>query len=55
MKKSGGPEYRLVKRMLREGRGGPVKMPTTLAKLALDQLWKLRLSSYPSQGLDHLR
>ena len=30
-------------------------MPNPLAKVALDQLWKLRLSSFPSGELDHLR
>jgi UDP-glucose 4-epimerase len=41
--------------LVRKVGGKPRVVPAPLAKVALDQLWKLRLSSFPSQELDHLR
>jgi len=41
--------------LVRKAGGRPRVVPSPLAKVALDQLWKLRLSSFPSEELDHLR
>ena len=41
--------------LIRQAGGRPRIVPSPLAKVALDQLWKLRLSSFPSEELDHLR
>ena len=41
--------------LIRKIGGRPRLVPSPLAKLALNQLWRLRLSNFPSQELDHLR
>lgn len=41
--------------LVRKAGGRARVLPSPLARLALDQLWRLRLSSFPSQELDHLR
>lgn len=41
--------------LIRQAGGRPRLVPSPLAKVALEQLWKLRLSNFPSQDLDHLR
>lgn len=41
--------------LVRKAGGRPRVLPSPLARVAIDQLWRLRLSSFPSQELDHLR
>ena len=41
--------------LVKKAGGRPRAVPAPLARVALDQLWKLRLSTFPSQELDHLR
>lgn len=50
-----GPGEMPLSHLVRKAGGRPRFVPSMLAKTALDQLWKLRLSSFPSQELDHLR
>jgi UDP-glucose 4-epimerase len=50
-----GPGEMPLSHLVRKTGGRPRVVPSPLAKVALDQLWKLRLSSFPSQELDHLR
>lgn len=50
-----GPGEMPLSHLVREAGGRPRIVPSPLAKVALDQLWKLRLSSFPSEELDHLR
>lgn len=50
-----GPGEMPLSHLIRQAGGRPRLVPSPLAKVALDQLWKLRLSSFPSQELDHLR
>jgi UDP-glucose 4-epimerase len=50
-----GPGEMPLSHLVRHVGGRPRVIPAPLAKVALDQLWKLRLSSFPSQELDHLR
>ena len=50
-----GPGEMPLSHLIRQVGGRPRQVPTPLAKVALDQLWKLRLSTFPSQELDHLR
>ncbi|MBW2404324.1 MAG: NAD-dependent epimerase/dehydratase family protein [Deltaproteobacteria bacterium] len=50
-----GPGEMPLSHLIRQAGGRPRLVPSPLAKVALDQLWKLRLSSFPAQELDHLR
>ncbi|NNK08450.1 MAG: NAD-dependent epimerase, partial [Myxococcales bacterium] len=50
-----GPGEMPLSHLVREAGGRPRIVPSPLARVALDQLWKLRLSSFPSEELDHLR
>lgn len=50
-----GPGEMPLSHMVRRVGGRPRTIPSPLARMALDQLWKLRLSSFPSEELDHLR
>jgi UDP-glucose 4-epimerase len=50
-----GPGEMPLSHLVRQAGGRPRLVPSPLAKVALDQLWKLRLSSFPAQELDHLR
>jgi UDP-glucose 4-epimerase len=50
-----GPGEMPLSHLIRKVGGRPRLIPSPLAKVALDQLWKLHLSSFPSQELDHLR
>jgi len=50
-----GPGEMPLSHLVRKAGGRPRVVPAPLAKVALDQMWKLRLSSFPSQELDHLR
>ena len=50
-----GPGEMPLSHLVRRAGGRPRIVPSSLAKVALDQLWKLRLSSFPSEELDHLR
>ena len=50
-----GPGEMPLSHLVRQAGGRPRVVPSSVAKVALDQLWKLRLSSFPSQELDHLR
>ncbi len=50
-----GPGELPLSHLIREVGARPRFVPSPLARIALDQLWKLRLSSFPSQELDHLR
>jgi UDP-glucose 4-epimerase len=50
-----GPGEMPLSHLVREAGGRPRIVPSPLAKVALDQLWRLRLSSFPSEELDHLR
>jgi len=50
-----GPGEMPLSHLVRKVGGRPRLVPSPLAKVALDQLWKLRLSGFPSQELDHLR
>lgn len=50
-----GPGEMPLSSLVRQAGGRPRVVPALLARKALDQLWKLRLSSFPSQELDHLR
>ncbi|MDH3202681.1 MAG: SDR family oxidoreductase [Myxococcales bacterium] len=50
-----GPGEMPLSHLVRQAGGRPRVLPSPLARLALDQLWRLRLSSFPSQELDHLR
>ena len=50
-----GPGEMPLSHLVRKAGGRPRVVPAPLAKVALDQLWKLRLSSFPAQELDHLR
>jgi len=50
-----GPGEMPLSHLVRQTGGRPRVVPSPLAKVALDQLWRLRLSSFPSQELDHLR
>jgi UDP-glucose 4-epimerase len=50
-----GPGEMPLSHLIRKAGGRPRLVPSPLAKVALDQLWKLRLSNFPSQELDHLR
>jgi len=50
-----GPGEMPLSQLVRRVGGRPRVVPSPLARVALDQLWRLRLSSFPSQELDHLR
>jgi UDP-glucose 4-epimerase len=50
-----GPGEMPLSHLVRKTGGRPRVVPSPLARVALDQLWKLRLSNFPSQELDHLR
>jgi len=50
-----GPGEMPLSHLIRQVGGRPRLVPSPLAKVALDQLWRLRLSGFPSQELDHLR
>ena len=50
-----GPGELPLSHLVRNAGGRPRVLPSPLARLALDQLWRLRLSNFPSQELDHLR
>ena len=50
-----GPGEMPLSHYVRKVGGRPRVLPSPLARMALDQLWRLRLSSFPSQELDHLR
>ena len=50
-----GPGEMPLSHYVRQAGGKPRVLPSPLARMTLDQLWKLRLSSFPSQELDHLR
>jgi len=50
-----GPGEMPLSHLVRNAGGRPRVLPSPLARLALDQLWRLRLSNFPSQELDHLR
>jgi UDP-glucose 4-epimerase len=50
-----GPGEMPLSRLIHKAGGRPRVVPSPLARVALDQLWKLRLSSFPAQELDHLR
>jgi UDP-glucose 4-epimerase len=50
-----GPGEMPLSHLIRRVGGRPRLVPTPLAKVALDQLWRLRLSNFPSPELDHLR
>jgi len=50
-----GPGELPLSHLVRKAGARPRLVPSPLARVALDQLWKLRLSSFPSQELDHLR
>jgi UDP-glucose 4-epimerase len=50
-----GPGEMPLSHLIRKAGGRPRLVPSPLAKVALEQLWKLRLSNFPSQELDHLR
>jgi UDP-glucose 4-epimerase len=50
-----GPGEMPLSHLIRQVGGRPRLVPSPLARVVLDQLWKLRLSSFPSQELDHLR
>mgnify|MGYP001546694979 CR=1 FL=1 len=50
-----GPGEMPLSHLVKKAGGRPRAVPAPLARVALDQLWKLRLSSFPSQELDHLR
>ncbi len=50
-----GPGEMPLSHLVRRAGGRPRVVPAPLAKLALDQLWRLRLSTFPSEELDHLR
>ena len=50
-----GPGEMPLSHLVRKAGGRPRSVPAPLARVALDQLWRLRLSSFPSQELDHLR
>jgi UDP-glucose 4-epimerase len=50
-----GPGELPLSHLVRSAGGRPWVLPSPLARLALDQLWRLRLSNFPSQELDHLR
>ncbi len=50
-----GPGEMPLSHLVRQAGGRPRVVPSLLARTALDQLWRLRLSSFPSQELDHLR
>jgi len=50
-----GPGEMPLSHLVRHAGGRPRIVPAPLARVALDQLWRLRLTSFPSQELDHLR
>jgi len=50
-----GPGEMPLSEYVKKAGGRPRVLPSPLARLALDQLWRLRLTSFPSQELDHLR
>ncbi len=50
-----GPGEMPLSHLVRKAGGRPRVLPSPLARLAIDQLWRLRLSRFPSQELDHLR
>ncbi len=50
-----GPGEMPLSHLVRRAGGRPRVLPSTVAKLTLDQLWRLRLSSFPAEELDHLR
>ncbi len=50
-----GPGEMPLSHLVRKAGGRPRSVPAPLARAALDQLWRLRLTSFPSQELDHLR
>lgn len=50
-----GPGEMPLSNVIRAAGGRPRPVPSPLARLTIDQLWRLRLSSFPSQELDHLR
>jgi UDP-glucose 4-epimerase len=50
-----GPGEMPLSHLVKKAGGRPRAVPAPLARVALDQLWKLRLTSFPSQELDHLR
>ncbi len=50
-----GPGEMPLSRLVSKAGGRPRVLPSPLARLTLDQLWRLRLSSFPAEELDHLR
>ena len=44
-----------LSRVIRTAGRRPRLIPSPVARMALDQLWRLRMSSFPSQELDNLR
>jgi UDP-glucose 4-epimerase len=50
-----GPGEMPLSHLVRKAGGRPRVLPSPLARLAIDQLWRLHLSNFPSQELDHLR
>ncbi len=50
-----GPGEMPISHLVCKAGGRPRVLPSPLARVAVDQLWRLRLSSFPSQELDHLR
>lgn len=44
-----------LSRLIRMAGGQPVLIPHLAARTMLDQMWKLRLTSFPAPELDHLR
>ena len=50
-----GPGEMPLSHLVKRAGSTPRIIPSPLAKVAIDQLWKLRLTSFPAQELDHLR
>ncbi len=50
-----GPGELPLSKVLERLQRRPRIVPSTFARLAIDRMWKLRLSSFPSTELDHLR
>ena len=50
-----GPGEMPLSHLVRRVGGRPRTLPSPLARMTLDQLWRLRLSDFPAEELDHLR
>ena len=50
-----GPGELPLSKILERLQRRPRVIPATVARVALDRMWKVRLSSFPSSELDHLR